>query len=235
MSANRIFVLCVSLFVGICTFFWGSQTSSASPPQVFSRDELSKHGADASAVYVSILGSVYDVSNGRKHYGEGGGYSFFAGIDGSRAFVTGDFSEAGLTDDIAGLSPTEVLGIFEWKEGTYDAKYTKVGVLHGVFYDEDGTTTLRYHEAIAARNAGMNIRAQAAAENELWPPCNSKWAQGRGGEVWCSDPSHFPRERYTPGSSAQPRCVCADASSIDDPRLQVRAGCSPNSHKCTFS
>lgn len=30
-------------------------------------------------VYLAIVGRVYDVDKGKKHYGKGGGYSFFAG------------------------------------------------------------------------------------------------------------------------------------------------------------
>ena len=57
---------------------------------------------------LAVLGEVFDVSKGAKHYAPGMGYSFFTGRDGSRAFVTGDFTEAGLVDDLTGLSPTDV-------------------------------------------------------------------------------------------------------------------------------
>lgn len=30
-------------------------------------------------VYLALLGRIYDVSKGRKHYAPGGGYHFFAG------------------------------------------------------------------------------------------------------------------------------------------------------------
>jgi hypothetical protein len=42
----------------------------------------------------SIAGHVFDVTNGREFYGQGGGYEFFTFRDGSRAFTTGDFTEA---------------------------------------------------------------------------------------------------------------------------------------------
>ena len=48
------------------------------------------------------------MSKGAKHYAPGMGYSFFTGRDGSRAFVSGDFTEAGLVDDLTGLSATDV-------------------------------------------------------------------------------------------------------------------------------
>ena len=38
-------------------------------------------GVDGSTVYLAVLGQVFDVTKGRKHYGTGGGYEFFAGIN----------------------------------------------------------------------------------------------------------------------------------------------------------
>jgi hypothetical protein len=52
-----------------------------------------------------ILGSVYDVSSGAKHYKPGGSYHFFLGKDASRAFVTGDF-----VNDLKVDSPAPILG-----------------------------------------------------------------------------------------------------------------------------
>ena len=40
---------------------------------------------------LALLGVVYDVQRGQEYYGPGGGYSFFAGRDASRAYVTGKF------------------------------------------------------------------------------------------------------------------------------------------------
>jgi hypothetical protein len=39
--------------------------------------------------YVAILGEVFDVSSKPETYGEGGSYSFFTGVDGTRAYATG--------------------------------------------------------------------------------------------------------------------------------------------------
>ena len=61
-------------------------------------------GSDGSpGLYIALLGQVFDVSKGKEHYGPGGGYSFFAAKDGSRAFVTGEFNDEGLIDDVTGL------------------------------------------------------------------------------------------------------------------------------------
>ncbi|EHA56748.1 hypothetical protein MCOR02_004650 [Pyricularia oryzae] len=44
-------------------------------------------------VYIAINGTIYDVSANRRTYGPGGSYQFFAGVDASRAYVTGCFAE----------------------------------------------------------------------------------------------------------------------------------------------
>ena len=48
--------------------------------RIFTKEELSQFtGANDGDVYLAILGDVYDVTKGRKHYGVGGGYHFFSG------------------------------------------------------------------------------------------------------------------------------------------------------------
>ena len=48
--------------------------------RLFTKKELSQFtGADDGDVYLAILGDVFDVTKGRKHYGVGGGYGFFSG------------------------------------------------------------------------------------------------------------------------------------------------------------
>ena len=59
--------------------------------------------------YLAFMGHVFDVRKGREHYGPGGGYSFFSGKDATRAFVTGEFDEKGLVDDVTGLSQDDYL------------------------------------------------------------------------------------------------------------------------------
>lgn len=62
--------------------FLTSPLASKLTGKLFTKEELSKYrGKDGSPVYLAILGEVFDVSSGRKHYGEGGGYHFFAGTN----------------------------------------------------------------------------------------------------------------------------------------------------------
>ncbi|KAL8609414.1 hypothetical protein ACOMHN_019903 [Nucella lapillus] len=94
--------------------------------RLFTKEVLSKYtGQTGGLIYIAILGHVYDVTRGKKHYGPGGGYEFFSGRDGSRAFVSGDFTEKGLTDDVSGFTTSEALSLQEW-ETFYQRDYTYV-------------------------------------------------------------------------------------------------------------
>lgn len=48
--------------------------------RLFTVEELATFdGIQNKQLYLSILGSVYDVSKGQKHYGSGGSYNYFIG------------------------------------------------------------------------------------------------------------------------------------------------------------
>ena len=53
-------------------------------------------------------------------------YNISPGKDASRAFATGDFTPAGLVDDISGLSPSEMLIIQNWLS-FYTKNYVRIG------------------------------------------------------------------------------------------------------------
>ena len=38
---------------------------------------------------------MFDVTKGERFYAKDGGYAFFSGRDGTRAFITGEFNETG--------------------------------------------------------------------------------------------------------------------------------------------
>lgn len=62
---------------------WGflSLGASYAPVQMIRKSELSKYNGEVNSpgLYVAILGQVFDVNKGQKHYGPGGGYHFFSG------------------------------------------------------------------------------------------------------------------------------------------------------------
>jgi predicted heme/steroid binding protein len=57
---------------------------------------------ESKPIYLAINGTIYDVSAGRRIYGPGGSYQYFAGCDASRAYVTGCFAED-RTPDMRGV------------------------------------------------------------------------------------------------------------------------------------
>ncbi|XP_040280782.1 neuferricin isoform X1 [Bufo bufo] len=183
--------------------------------RLLSQEELSRyHGGQGSpGLYLAVLGRVFDVQKGIQHYGPGGSYSFFAAKDASRAYVTGDFTDAGLVDDVSELSPTQMLHLNNWLS-FYQKNYLAVGKLIGHFYDEDGDPTKALEDALTVIDVGLKLKEQRHEENKQFPPCNSEFSSGAS-KVWCSKNSGgikrdwvgVPRKLYLAGYDGY-RCVC---------------------------
>ncbi|KAI6214807.1 hypothetical protein M3Y94_00311800 [Aphelenchoides besseyi] len=226
--------------------------------KIFTSDQLALFdGSRASSkpVYLAILGRVYNVEKGRKHYSEGGGYHFFAGRDATRAFVTGDFTADGLIDEISDFGDQEMLSISDWV-GFYDKEYELVGVVEGRFYDADGKLT-KYGEIIHDKLAtALEFRKQQVRENEVFPACNSEWHKDTGGRVWCTAKSGgvkrewagVPRRLFAPGAKHF-RCACVKNfgsplatpgaegthGDLDNPHLKLYPHCSPTANSCKIT
>lgn len=56
--------------------------ASQDSDRLLSQEELSLYNGrgDSQGLYLAILGQVFDVEKGRKHYGPYGGYRFFSGM-----------------------------------------------------------------------------------------------------------------------------------------------------------
>jgi len=65
----------------VLQIFSSFSKSSAAKERLFTRSELSSYNGEKGSpgLYLSILGRVYDVEKGRRHYGPGGSYHGFAG------------------------------------------------------------------------------------------------------------------------------------------------------------
>ena len=114
---------------------------------------------------------------------------FIPGIDGTKAFVTGDFNKAGLIDEIDGLSDDECVALNDWAK-FYDSEYTFVGKVIGNFYDKDGKETVALKDFHEKLKNGLKAREKDKEEKTIFPECNSKWSKEEGTQVWCTD------ERY---------------------------------------
>lgn len=261
MNPTKLYIKSTLLKVGVG--LWNSDQTANSkensntvkPIHVFTKDELARYkGYDGGRVYLAIVGNVYDVTRGKKHYGPGGGYEFFAGIDGSKAFITGEFDEQGLIDDISELKNSDVLGLENWKK-FYEKDYEHVGVVEGMFYNKQGEELPMMHVYKNKLKAGYREKDLLESDRQLFPPCNSEWSQGSGGRFWCSTMSGgikrnwegLPRMYYKTGSD-KPRCACIrttgppsadlnvknhqDRGDLDNPNLKVYPDCDPNSNSC---
>lgn len=56
--------------------------NSNSLERIFTTSELSEYNGEKNSkgLFIAIMGTVYDVESGRKHYGPGNSYNFFAGL-----------------------------------------------------------------------------------------------------------------------------------------------------------
>ncbi|NXP44314.1 NEUFC protein, partial [Heliornis fulica] len=179
-----------------------------------------------------------------------------AGRDATRAFATGDFTQAGLVDDVSALSPGEMLAIRSWLTFYHD-NYDPVGKLVGRFYDENGAPTEALRQAETAMEEAFRFQAESEQRKQQFPPCNSEWSSAKGSRFWCSrqsggvqrDWTGVPRKLYQPGSSSS-HCVCvrttgppwgqpgstqhSDRGDLDDPHLEEYANCHPLAQQCVL-
>ncbi|KAH7731734.1 Cytochrome b5-like Heme/Steroid binding domain containing protein [Aphelenchoides avenae] len=221
---------------------------------VFTHDQLALFDGTrpAKPVYLAILGRIYDVEKGRKHYAPGGGYHFFSGKDATRAFVTGDFTPEGLVDDVGGLSEQDLLSILDWIK-FYEKDYKLVGVLQGTYYDAHGKLTEAGQNVLELLERAAVWKEKQLREQEVFPPCNSEWHKDVGGRVWCSAKSGgvkrewvgVPRKLFV-ASSKTHRCACVknfgpplaspgeqgNRGDLDNPNLREYEGCSPTANSC---
>jgi len=214
--------------------------------RLFTKAELKAYDGSVAGkpIYLGILGEVFDVTKGAKHYSraQNGGYSFFSGIDGSAAFVTGEFNEKGLTDQVENLTPSQIAGIRDWADGTYHKEYKYVGKLIGNFYDEKGEPTAALEKVYEMLEVHQKEEEIKQSDEKLYPRCNSRWSQQTGGMVWCDGKSGgvdrswigYPRI-FTPRPGEPSRCACVEFANVPDSRFEVYAGCQPLETSCVTS
>ncbi|KAL0725009.1 hypothetical protein Bca4012_039608 [Brassica carinata] len=204
--------------------------------KLFSAEELGLYnGTDETLpILLGILGSVYDVTKGKSHYGSGGSYNHFSGRDASRAFVSGNFTGDGLTDSLHGLSSSEVKSIVDWR-GFYSRTYTPVGKLVGRYYDSQGNPTKHLKGAEAKASRGAQLMEKQKIEEDKQKNCNSRWSQDEGGKVWCDVGVprlvQRPLEIAITGSMSK-RCACFEEDQLDQAGLEIYKDCEPLAKSC---
>ncbi|XP_074153875.1 neuferricin [Sminthopsis crassicaudata] len=256
---RRSWVVAAAVAVAAAAAAWllGGREAAAGGARLLRASELARYRGDAGepGLYLALLGRVFDVQAGRAHYARGRAYSGLAGRDASRAFVTGDFSREGLSDDVSDFGPAQMLVLRDWLR-FYEEHYAFVGKLIGRFYEENGKPTPALLLAEATMAQGVAAREKEDGQRQQFPPCNSEWSLASPGRFWCSKQSGgvtrawagVPRKLYQPGGK-KPRCVCVrttgpptgqpastshgDRGDLDDPSLQEYPGCPPLASSCT--
>lgn len=191
-------------------------------------------------IYLAILGRVFDVSKGKDFYGPGaGGYSGFAGRDGSRAFVTGKFDDLGLNDDIQDLTDEQIFSIFEWLDFyTNEDKYVFVGYVEGRHVDAAGEKT-EYHKALVSRMSTLKRRKQQEKDAKKgYPSCNTRWESGKGTKIWC-DEGRLPRKWFMSPETDDQKFACHCFADPTMPpsrgRIEVYNNCEATASECKFA
>ncbi len=149
--------------------------------RILSKEELKEYDGltKGKGPYLAVLGQVFDVSKKAEMYTPGSGYGFFSGIDGSRAFVTGEFNEEGLIDDVTDLSHQDYLGLLDWVQ-FYHKDYEYVGKVVGRFYDEQGKETEYKKEVDRWIGEAQKEKEKKDEEGQMYPSCNSEWGKEKG-------------------------------------------------------
>uniref|UniRef100_A0A182RHJ1 Cytochrome b5 heme-binding domain-containing protein n=1 Tax=Anopheles funestus TaxID=62324 RepID=A0A182RHJ1_ANOFN len=188
---------------------------------IFTDVQLSKfNGKDSEQLYLVILGHVYDVTEGSKHYGPGQSYHMFVGHDATRSFVTGEFDQySAELSDVSSLNDTELQQLLTWKE-FYDKTYRYVGKLIGRYFDTLGEDTVYYRHVLGRAAKAKDIKES----DRQYPSCNVEWKPETGTRVWCTNRSGTGQERSWVG---RPRKVVTDGDGNVDARSVQFCACVP--------
>ncbi|XP_015604489.1 neuferricin isoform X2 [Cephus cinctus] len=221
------------------------KTEFDSSESLFTTDDLKRYNNLNDGLYLSVLGQIYDVTKGEKHYGKGAAYNAFVGRDASLAFVTGDFTEEGLIDDISSLSAQQTKDLYGWIQ-FYKDNYVYKGKLIGRYYDEDGNPTSEFYKYHEKLKIGEQEKSKEEEKKRMFPPCNIEWKIDVGTRVWCTKKSGgiernwvgVPRMFYENPGSSNYRCACVNIQSKlyneNKGSLREYAGCAKGSTHCTI-
>lgn len=128
-----------------------------------------KNGVDESVIWLSIMGEVFDVTEGTDYYGPGNTYSAFSGRDASVPFCTGKFTpeEAEKSPDV--LKDSELPGLADWRDFyRKHEKYKFVGkLIDERYYNEIGEPTeamIKLLERIQVARAEQRVKEKKRKE-----------------------------------------------------------------------
>ena len=262
-NAGLTLVAVVSMLVGLASVAveFTKQQSRANPaavqkptwdpawvsPTTLTPDQLAAANGDAGTkgTYLAIMGEVYDVGNS-EHYAKTSGYHIFVGRDATRAFVTGDFSPSGASDDVSDLTPVQMKSVENWVDFYRKHEtYAFVGVVSGRFYTPAGARTQAWRDAVVKLSAAEKQQAETDRVEKIFPSCSSRWEQNAGTTFWCDGRTRDAQRKLVPrrfkslsASASGERCACVDPltsqpSSVGETgEFIAYAGCAPSASEC---
>ncbi|XP_012233116.1 neuferricin isoform X2 [Linepithema humile] len=217
---------------------------NADKQRMFTTSELRRYTNLENGLYLSILGQVFDVTKGDKHYGPGENYHAFTGRDASLAFITGEFEGEGLTDDISSLSARQVKALDDWLQ-FYNTNYIYKGKLYGRYYNRNGGPTAEFHKVQEKLLLAKKETSLEEKQKRMFPPCNVEWNPDSGTTFWCSKRSGgidrdwvgVPRmlfENLDAQSTFRCACVKLDSKEYEENKAMLREydGCAKDATKC---
>ncbi|CAM9253481.1 unnamed protein product [Chrysoparadoxa australica] len=209
-------------------------------PHVYTKEELWSMNQEDRPV-LAILGTIYDVSSGGKHYKKPSQYAAFTGRDASRAFVTGLYDDDNLHDRLDGLSPEDCIALDKWSKfyRTND-DYKQLGLVEGNFWDGKGAKTQAMLDFEGCLRQGVEDAQLVKEFISEFPTCSSSWSKGKGGEVACKSSYKGGGKTLVPrmapkGHKMHGRCACYTVEhALRHPDLVQYPGCSPESTVCAL-
>lgn len=194
------------------------------------------NGIDKPELYLSILGNVFDVTKGAKHYGPGQTYNMFIGRDNSKGFQTGKMHAD--DDDNISFEFADLKTLAYWIQ-FYKDQYISKGKLVGKYYDYNGNLT-PYGEQVHLQLEKVK-ETEAKEENIklIFPPCNIEWSPHSYTRVWCTknsggvkrDWAGFPRRLFDTEKQTE-RCACIGDSNRDLGMYEEYIECESDSPSC---
>lgn len=243
-------VALISILVVLIAIFFGDDILDAiedydsnepGKPLMFTASSLSDFdGKNSPKLYLSIMGLVFDVSKGVKHYGPGASYNFFVGKDATRNFVDGNFECKKNCDDASGLNPQELRSLMNWVN-FYRKNYEEVGKLIGKYYNLEAELSPYGKEIYKLIEKALKEETEEDRLKLKYPGCNMEWNYEQGTHIWCTDQSGgikrnwigFPRKFFSPGSKEY-RCACVREQDLNSSNMKEYDGCDSKSTDCYF-
>ncbi|KAI9582259.1 neuferricin homolog [Glossina fuscipes] len=212
---------------------------------LLTKEQLNEfNGVGGQPIYLALLGRVYDVTRGEKHYGPGCAYHFFAGRDASVAFITGEFKNyiEDEADNVLALKSPAILSLINW-EKFYKSDYIYIGKVIGRFYDESGHPTKYEHKFRAMAEEAEFDKFNEQKLKDKYPDCNIEWSIEKGSHVWCTESSGgkernwigYPRKLYDNGNENF-RCACVKKEYLDTKEVVITPydNCERESQECYY-